>query len=212
MMSRAQWARMAAVAAVAATVAALVWTLWRRQEGINIGNIFKKVTGTVGGAVKGGINTGKQMFGKQKYQVTYVGRQWDGVGWSCPDGTVETGQEDARGCITSQFHPQIWKPDGNGTWGHHCPTGTTPTTESEWEKKCEIGHVGRVPTDNGWVCPPGTEDTGKNWDNSTWHEAQKQCRRNGAYTARVMVNKKMVCPASTQDTGNNDKQCRWLPA
>lgn len=213
-MKRAAWARLAAVAVVALTVAALVWALRGRREGLSLGGVgdfFKGVGQKVGAVGKNVVSTVKNVV-KPKYQPTYVGRQWDGVDWSCPDGTVETGQEDAKGCITSQFHPPIWKPDGTGTWGHNCPTGTTPSTEAEWEKKCEIGHVGRVPTDAGWVCPPGTTDTGKNWDNSTWHEAQKQCQRSSAYTGRVMVNKKMTCPASTKDTGSNDKQCKWLAA
>ena len=147
---------------------------------------------------------------------TYVGRTYNGVDWACPDGTIETGQEDARACITSQFHPQLWRWDGK-QWGWSCPNGTTPSTESTWERKCEAGHMTRVATDAGYQCPSGTTDTGKSWENSSWHEAHKQCKRHGPYTLRVMVGGKWQCPPFSQDTGrgwesksNQWDQCKWM--
>lgn len=212
--------------AIAVTTYALAWRCtWKKRRerflplvGIaaSLGiSALVKATGTdkkLEGAISNVIGGG----GSKKYQPTYSGRQWDGLDWSCPGGTVDTGLEDARACITSQFHPPIWKPDATGKWDHNCPTGTTPSVEKEWEKKCEVGHVGRVPTDSGWVCPAGTTDTGKNWNNSSWHEAQKQCKISTPYTHRALLNKKWQCPAFTKDTGKSwgdgdhgGKQCKW---
>lgn len=147
-------------------------------------------------------------------QPTYRGRQWDGADWSCPTGTVETGSvEDAKACITSQFHPPVWKWDGK-TWGHHCTNGTVPTGDATWEKKCETGWTYRVLSEGKWVCPQGTEDSGKNWE-SPGNEGHKQCKRGRAYTLRINKDNKWVCPDGTKDTGrtwgqqNEWDQCKW---
>lgn len=168
--------------------------------------VDKKLEDTIAGKVKG----------SGKYQPTYAGRNWDGVDWSCPENSVETGDKDNnKACITSQFHPPVWRWNGK-EWSHSCPNGTVPTPESQWEKKCEIGYTARVQTDKGWECPPGTTDTGKNWDNSTWHEAQKQCRRTNPYTLRIMKGGKWQCPPFSTDSGRNwgaphgEKQCKWF--
>ena len=156
--------------------------------------------------------------GPPPYQVTYRGREWDGVDWSCPAGSVETGSADnSKACITSQFHPPTWRWDGK-EWGHSCPNLTVPTDESQWEKKCEAGWTGRRLIDGKWVCPPGTDDSGATWEKNTWREAQKQCRVKGAYTTRVAgPGGTWVCPEGSKDTGltwsspkNGGNQCKWV--
>lgn len=152
-----------------------------------------------------------------KYAVTYQGREWNGYDWSCPAGTVETGSTDnTKACITSQFHPPVWKPAADGTWGHNCPAGTVPTPEQEWEKKCEVGYTGRVQSGAAWICPGGTTDTGNSWEKNTWHDAHKQCKRSVPYTQRIQAGDKWVCPPDTKDTGlswdaaqHGEKQCKW---
>jgi hypothetical protein len=148
--------------------------------------------------------------------VTYRGRAWDGADWSCPAGTVDTGLEDAKACITSQFHPPMWRDDGTGKWGHTCPWGTVATGEDQWEKKCEMGYMGRIFMDGKWQCPAGTTDTGNNWDKG-WREGQKQCKRNGAYGTRMWDGKGWACPPGTKDTDrgwdhktNGGDQCKFL--
>lgn len=156
--------------------------------------------------------------GPPPYQVTYRGRDWDGVDWSCAAGSVETGSADnSKACITSQFHPPTWRWDGK-EWGHSCPNLTVPTDESQWEKKCEAGWTGRRLIDGKWVCPPGTDDSGATWEKNTWREAQKQCRVKGAYTTRVAgPGGTWVCPEGSKDTGltwsspkNGGNQCKWV--
>lgn len=224
----------AAVAlAVVALVAVLALLRGRRQrrEGFDLGNalktaftktkqglgtafnVSKKVAvGAVGGAavaVKGGGG------GAAKYVPTYSGRQWDGQDWSCPWWTVDTGLEDARGCISSQFHSPLWRSDGKD-WAWSCPNGTVPTGSDEWDKKCEVGWMGRQFLDGKWQCPWGTEDSGKTWDNSSWADAQKQCRRMRPYTVRANINNSWQCPPGSKDTGKKwgDKgewdQCKWI--
>lgn len=212
------------IAIVVALLALLaIFSVFRKQkEGFSIGSIFngvKNAFGTaanaVGNAVKGVIGkvTGKQVI--DTYQVTYRGRQWDGGDWTCPDWTVETGsKEDYNACITSTHHNPVWKPV-NGTWGWNCPNGTVPTNESKWERKCEAGWMHRVLSNGQWVCPSGTTDSGRNWNNSTWSEAQKQCRRSIPYTLRIAKDGRWVCPDGSVDTGRGwgdafpYNQCKW---
>ncbi len=147
--------------------------------------------------------------------TTYAGRVWDGSDWSCPAGTVETGWENAKACINSQFHPPVWKFDGK-TWDHHCPAGTVPTGDAVWEKKCRVGWTYRQLIDGKWQCPEGTQDSGKSWDNSQGNEGHMQCKRGRAYTLRINKDGKWVCPDGTKDTGrswdhktNGWDQCKW---
>lgn len=146
--------------------------------------------------------------------VTYSGRAWDGSDWSCPPGTVETGGEDSKACMNSQFHPPVWKWDGK-VWGYNCPAGTVPTFDSVWEKKCEVGWMGRMYIGDKWQCPEGTTDSGNNWG-SPGNGGYKQCKRNRAYTQRIPKDGKWVCPEGTTDTGrswgskaNGGDQCKW---
>lgn len=148
---------------------------------------------------------------------TYVGRQFDGYDWSCPTGTVETGWENDKACISSQFHPPAWKAGPDGKWAWLCPNGTVPTPEETWEKKCEVGWTSRVFSDGKWQCPEGTTDSGKTWDNAPYHEALKQCKRSQPYTFRINKDGKWVCPEGTKDTGlswdskeHQTKQCKWI--
>ena len=223
----AKWWWLALAAALAAVLVALV----HKKESFSLDSLWGKGRdNAVGGANfaigpwkgqqyqaagGGGGGGGGGGSGGDKYQVTYAGRVWDGFAWICPDGSIETGQSNDKACVTSQFHPQMWRWDGSN-WGWSCPNGTTPTAESNWDKKCEVGYMGRVSTDSGWSCPAGTTDTGKNWGNSSWHDAQKQCRRTTAYTQRVLTGGKWACPGTSTDTGRNwgqsggEKQCLWF--
>lgn len=156
--------------------------------------VDKKIQNVVGSKIGGGGGGGGP---------TYVGRQFDGYEWTCPDGTVDTAMDNSKACITSQFHPKV---------GDACPVGTTPATNGQ----CEVGYTGRVNDSGKWVCPFGTTDTGKSWENSSWHEAQKQCKRGGPYTRRIFADNKWVCPGGSKDTGLNwsnkehgEKQCLW---
>jgi hypothetical protein len=199
---------------------------YRRREAFNLGRALggvwrgtKRIGQHTAAVVTGKAPPGASQQGPPPpppFAPTYSGRVWDGLDWSCPDGTVDTGQEDARACVTSQFHPPVWKAGNDGAWGHNCPNGTTPTPEGQWEKKCEVGYTSRVLAGDKWECPAGTSDTGKDWGNSTWHEAQKQCKRSGAYTLRVQSGDAWVCPPATKDMGvswgqpNGEKQCKWV--
>ncbi len=169
-------------------------------------------------ASKVGLGSGGGGGGSQTFVPTYSGRRWDGYDWSCPDGAVETGAtEDAKACITSQWHNPVWKAGPGGKWDWHCPNGTVPTDESQWEKKCVVGWTMRQQDNGAWKCPSGTTDSGNDWNNSSWTEAQKQCRRWGPYTVRILKNRKWVCPDGTKDTGKSWgagkglewKQCKW---
>lgn len=209
-------------AVVAVLIATFLYTVHaiqeqRRQERFLpvLGVVAKAVIGT---AVGFGATALIDKIGnkKKKYEPTYRGRVQDGYDWSCPDGSIETGNtDDSKACITSEFHPPVWKPNEKGVWGHNCPNGTTPTPESEWEKKCVVGYMGKVQTDNGWECPFGTTTTGATWNNSNWHDGHKQCKRGGAYTRRVLLKKAWVCPPGTKDTGNSwgkphaEKMCKF---
>lgn len=216
----ARWTALAVLVALAATILAVV--LVKRKESFSLGSIFKKVKDGVSKVVDGGktavggaISAVKGGGGGQPAFVpTYTGRVWTGVDWACPWWSVETGLEDARGCITSQYHNPMWRWDGK-EWGWSCPNGTTPTGEGQWEKKCEVGWMGRQLLDKKWQCPWGTEDSGKNWDNASWSEAQKQCRRMRPYTVRHMIDGKWACPPGSTDTGRGwgqkggEDQCKW---
>lgn len=226
-------ARLALALAVAALALGAL-ALCRRRDGFSIGNIFGKVAQGVGAAVVGGKQVaasatdawnGKQPGGgggggggggQPQPQVTYVGRQWDGADWSCRDGTVETGLEDARACLTSQYTNPFWRSDGT-KWGWSCPNGTVPTGKPDWNQQCEVGYQARVLIGGKWQCPSGTTDTGANWDNSDWAGAQKQCRRGGAYGQRMWDGAKWACPPGTTDTGRSwgspvggGNQCKFV--
>ena len=152
-------------------------------------------------------------------EPAYRGRYNDGIEWVCPDDTVETGGEDAKGCISSPYPPPVWKAGPDGVWAHLCPAGTAPTPETDWNKKCEVGWTSRVYSEDTkkWACPWGTWDSGKDWNKDTWHEAQKQCKRSKPYTTRILTNNKWTCPAGSKDTGKGWdlgkdqgwKQCKW---
>lgn len=152
------------------------------------------------------------------YVPSFVGRVWDGADWSCPVGTVETGSADnSKACMSGQFAAPVWKQGGDGKWGHNCPAGTTPTPETQWEKKCEVGWMGRIMVNGAWKCPDGTADSGADWNKGlSWHDAQKQCKRSSAYTRRVQgTGGAWVCPPGTTDTKrtwgqpNGGNQCKW---
>ena len=180
------------------------------------GSYYVSQHGIPGLPTGGGGGGGEAGGGVAAEQPTYVGRQWDGADWSCPAGTVETGsKEDATACISSQFHPPVWKTVDGATWDWHCPNGTVPTGDARWERKCEVGWMSRQLLEGAWKCPSGTEDSGKTWDNSSWAEAQKQCRRTRPYTLRVNKDGTWVCPEGSTDTkrtwgdANEWDQCKW---
>lgn len=228
-MARATSAYLLVAAATVVVTAAFIWWRYsaRRREKFSFSDIIKgtvnvskavaKVTVDAGKAVGKVVGIGGGSGGG--YKPTYRGRQWDGYDWSCPAGTFETGNvDDSKACITSQFHPPVWRWDGK-EWNHSCPNLTVPTDESVWEKKCEAGWVPRQQIEGVWQCPPDTDDSGKTWENSPWRDAQKQCKVRGPYTRRVPGNDKTtwVCPAGTKDTGltwtspqNGGNQCKWI--
>ncbi len=215
-----------AVALVVAAAAVLRWW-WRRcgRRKARSEPFLRAIVPLVGlGLTAAGVGanvTGydkklqQKISGGSKYKPTYVGRQQDGYDWSCPAGTVETGNaEDGKACMNSQYHPPVWRWDGK-QWAHSCPNGTVETGEGEWEKKCEVGWVHRVQNGDKWVCPDGTSDSGATWETSPWREAQKQCKRNQAYTQRIKKGDAWVCPPGSKDTGktwgqdHGEKQCKW---
>jgi hypothetical protein len=211
-------------------VAAASWMYRRRREKARKERFFPALIPLAGLGITAGMAalklTGKEkdvtnkiMGGggsKTTYQPTYVGRQWDGSDWSCPYGTIETGMDNSKACVNGGFHPPMWRWNGK-EWSHSCMNGTVPTTEGDWEKKCEAGWTQRVFGDGVWKCPEGTQDTGKNFDNTSWHDAHKQCKRGRAYTTRIQVGGKWVCPDFSKDTGrswgqaNEWDQCKWMP-
>ncbi len=223
------------VVAVVVLLAAGIFVMWKRQkreDGFfsNVGGFFKgvgqktaEIGKTVGTTVVNAGKTAGTVVGivPPPYAPTYSGRQWDNFDWSCPWWTVETGFQEPKACYNKPYTTQVWRWDGT-KWGWSCPNGTVPNNDGQWEKKCLVGYMGRVYTDKGYMCPSGTTDTGKNWDNSDWYTAQQQCQRGGPYTTRIPVNGKWVCPPGSKDTGmswgNTDpkdpdrgwKQCMWV--
>lgn len=216
------------VVAVAVLLGGGLWW-WRRRQAKRREPFWGALIGLgITGASAGLAATGTDkkiinaIVGKKKNNVepSYRGRYNDGIEWVCPDDTVETGGEDAKGCITSPYHPPVWKAGPDGKWDHLCPNGTVPTPESDWNKKCEVGWTSRVYSEDvkKWACPWGTWDSGKDWNKDSWHEAQKQCKRSRPYTTRIMTGGKWTCPAGTKDTGkgwdlgkdNGWKQCKWM--
>lgn len=146
------------------------------------------------------------------YTPTFVARVRDGADWACPANTVDNGAADnAKACISSQFHPPVWRWNGK-EWGWGCQNGTTPTSQEIWEKKCEVGYTTRVMSGGTWQCPTGTTDTKKNWDNADWFEAHKQCKRSSPYTGKITDEKgAAVCPGGSKDTGRATNPCKWGP-
>jgi hypothetical protein len=153
------------------------------------------------------------------YTPSFAARVFDGVEWSCPDKSIDIGVADnARACVSSQFHNPVWKSDGKtpATWGWNCPAGSVATDDAVWEKKCEMGWTQRVFSNGAWVCPGGTVDTGNTWDKNPGRDGAKQCQRTKAYTQRVFVDNEWACPAGTTDTGRTWgqpgewNQCKWV--
>lgn len=204
------------VAAAGLALAALAaLAIARHHERFSLGGIKDKAVGIGNAAKQGavkGVDAGRDNF---EYKPSYKGREWDGQDWSCPWWTVDTGMSNDKACISSQYHNPVWK--WNGTkWGWACPNNTVDTGEDDWEKKCEVGWTHRVLMDGRWQCPPGTEDSGRTWDNSSWRDAQKQCRVNRAFTLRMKNGAKYECPPNTKDTGRDwgqpgeYNQCKFI--
>lgn len=208
------------VAVVVVCVFVLVFLRMKAsRETFDLGGIWDKIksgASVAGNAVKGVAVKVKNKVSPSKSQQapppppppppprasvpTYVSRQMSGSDAFCPDNTVDTGLDDPRACISSQFHPA--NVDGK------CPLSTTDTGDnSDPGKKCEVGYVSRVSSAGQWVCPEGTVDTGNSWDKG-WREGQKQCRRVKAYTAKYIGNDgTAVCPEGSRDTG---RLCKWV--
>lgn len=134
----------------------------------------------------------------------YTARQWDGVEWSCPANTVDSGAADnAQACFSSANVSRV--ADG-------CPPGTVPDDSGA----CAVGWTTRVQDDsNAWVCPTGTTDTGTTWTTAPGNAGYRQCRVTQPYTQRVAQKGKWVCPPGTMDTGRTwgvaggENQCKW---
>ncbi len=209
-----------AVAIVFIAVHAYYAATHGKKETFSLGNIFKKAVQGVATGINAVVNTGKNVVnnikggGDSKYTPSFVGRQFNGFDWQCPDGTIDTGRADHEACLNSDYMYPLWRWDGK-QWSHSCPNGTAPTTSSTWEMKCERGWVGRVNMNGKYQCPAGTWDSGKDWNNSSWHDAHKQCKVSSAYTTRMWDGKQWVCPPNTKDSGRNwgmaggEKQCKY---
>lgn len=136
---------------------------------------------------------------------TYAARQWDGVEWSCPANTVDSGAADnAQACISSATISR--QADGS------CPPATVPDDNNA----CAVGWTTRVQNDSSaWVCPSGTSDTGTTWSTAPGNAGYRQCRVTQPYTLRVAQQGKWVCPPGTLDTGRTwgvvggENQCKW---
>jgi hypothetical protein len=170
-------------------------------------------------AATGVVGKAKAIFVPPRDLPQYTYRVYDGKLWHCPEGAVDMGDQD-RQCLVSDLGPPIWKVGGDGSWGWHCPNGTTPTDSSDWENKCVKGHSARQLVDGKWTCLDTETDTGKNWENSNWYDAHKQCYRNSTvFTTRMSVGGKWMCPPGTTDTGYSwnqgyeigRRQCKYDP-
>lgn len=178
----------------------------KKQENFSFKNIFKKIADTgknVGNTVKnvavGGFETAKNVVspGSGSYRPTFVPRYWNGRTWACPNNSIDYGADynNGSGCLVSQYGP---------TAGGKCPTNSTPNNDSDPNKACVAGFSGRSLVNGKWQCLEWQESTGKDWDNSDWFEAQKQCKVNNTiFTQRIYDESKKawVCPANTMDTG-----------
>lgn len=207
--------RLAVVALVLALAALGMVVSWMRED-FSLGAIFGKVVTFGKNVGQGAARLGQQAWAMTKApstEPTYVGRRWDGADWSCPDGTVDTGKDDAHACLTSQFTHPVWRWDGK-QWAWSCSNGTVPTGQSDWNKQCEVGYQGRVLMNGKWQCPPGSTDTGATWENSDWASAHKTCRRTTAYTQRLWDGVRWSCPPGTKDTGKqwstSPNHCKYL--
>lgn len=203
-------------------VAVILFLLTRKkkQENFSLGNIFKKI-GNFGknvGKTVAGVAVGMgQTVGIVKppgYVPQYTSRiNIPGVGFFCPDGTVDVGEGK---CLVSDYTPFIWKKNKDGSWRWRCPQGTAFQFSDDWNQKCVKGYTQRIPTKTqGWICGAG-EDTGVNPSNSDMYNEQKQCRLGFApnFTHRIMIDGKEQCPAGFYDTGvkwgsgpNDFRQC-----
>lgn len=220
------------IVAILASVFSWLWWEYRRKKqkreqfflpllgvgltaaGVGIGatGLDKKITEKMPWGKTGGGGGGAAPTYRGRYKDSATGL------WVCPDESVETGWEDAKACITSQYHPPVWKAGSDGKWDHLCPNGTAPTAENDWNKKCEVGWTSRVYSEDikKWACPWGTWDSGKDWKDG-WHEGHKQCKRNKPYTTQILKDGKWQCPLNTKSTGkgweigkdNGWKQCQY---
>ena len=144
---------------------------------------------------------------KKINQPRYNGREWNGWDWSCPYHDLDTGSADnSKACIASDYHPEV---------AGKCLAGSTPTGESAANMKCRVGFMNRVLAEGKWQCPWGTEDTGNDWSNKPWAEAQQQCKITRPYTLRMNIDNNWQCPPGTTDTGktwgqpNEWDQCKF---
>lgn len=200
-----------AVLAVVAVVAVVVKRRRKNREGFSlssIGNAFKNFGQ---GVASSSVNLYKNVTGSSPpppppYVPTYVGRTYDGVEWACPVGTVDTGLDNSRACVSvgAYTSPQ-WRTADGTNWGWGCPNGTVASDPgvvgSQWEKQCTAGWMGRIAVDGQWQCPEGTTDSGHSW-NDPYYTALQQCQRSGPYTVRIPDGKGgWVCPPGTKDTG-----------
>ena len=192
----------------------------KKQENFSFGDIFKKI-GSVGksvGKTVAGVAVGMgQTVGIVKppgYVPQYTSRiDFPGVGFFCPDGTVDIGEGK---CLVSDYTPFIWKKNKDGSWRWRCPQGTAFQFSDDWNQKCVKGYTQRIPTKTqGWICGAGG-DTGATPQNSDMYNDQKQCRLGWApnFTHRIEIDGKVQCPAGWYDTGvqwgsgpNEFRQC-----
>lgn len=197
------------IGSIVVVVVLIVLTSWsqKKKEHFSFGDIFKKI-GQVGKNV--GVlvkDTAVNVYDRVKpFNPSFVPRYWDGIAWTCPQGSIDYGDgyNNNNSCLTSDLGPQVWRDNGGGKWGWGCPRGTTPNNDGDWNKKCVRGYISRLPMNGQWKCPDWAEDTGANWGNTDWYNAQKQCKLNNTIFTMPYYEKsqnKWMCPAGYANTG-----------
>jgi hypothetical protein len=208
------------IAVLLVVLVILFFVMRKRKEKFSFGNIFKKIGNfgkNVGKTVAGVAVGAAQSVGIAKppgYVPEYTSRiNFDGVGFFCPDSTVDIGEGK---CLVGDYTPFIWKKNKDGSLRWRCPQGTAYEPGNEWNKNCRKGYTQRIPTKTkGWICGAGG-DTGVDPNNTDPINGQKQCQLGWApnFTHRIEIDGKVQCPAGWYDTGvqwgtgiNEFRQC-----
>jgi len=165
----------------------------KKQENFSFGSIFSKIADV-------GKNVGKTVAGTavniyntvKPYNPKFVPRYWNGRTWSCPNGTIDYGDNynNGNGCLVDKYGPTV-----NGK----CPTNTVPVDSGDQNKKCLAGYSTRTYVGDGkYRCLDWQEDTGRDWSNSDWFTAHQQCKvNNTVFTPPALTTAGWVCPPET---------------
>jgi len=146
----------------------------KKQENFSFKSIFSKIADVV------------------KPSPKFVPRYWNGRTWSCPNGTIDYGDNynNGNGCLVDKFGPAV-----NGK----CPTNTVPVFSGDPNKMCMAGYSTRTYVGDGkYKCLDWQEDTGRDWSNGDWYAAQQQCKvNNTVFTPPALTTAGWVCPPET---------------